>query len=170
MQLNISPLVSAAPDGATPMVGSAEPENLHEQRDSSARVSMLTPALQSRGEGIDSGVRPMAPSGAAPARTGPPRLPQELHKCNLGEVVELGPRGARIRSGKHLKGVVTLQLVTADRERIDIESEVVSSSKKGGRQYDSMLEFQNVDAHTHREILEIAMAYRPLTMRPLSGD
>ncbi len=153
---------------APPAPVSSEPEaGASETARESGPVSMLTPAINSDGQGIDSGIR--VPS-ARPTRSGPPRLPQELHKCNLGEVLELGPRGARVRTGKHLKGSVTLRLVSAENERVEIDANVASCEKKSGRQHEAMLEFQGVDPQTHRTILEIAMAYRPLTMRPLSDD
>ena len=109
------------------------------------------------------------PVSVSPARNAP-RLPQEHHKSNLGEVTELGPRGARIRCSKQQRGLVTLVLTTSDNERIELKADVVSSDKKSARNHDTILEFIDLSPRLHKQILEIAVNYRPLTMRPLSDS
>lgn len=109
------------------------------------------------------------PASVSPPRNAP-RLPQELHKSNLGEVTELGPRGARIKCSKQQKGLVTLVLTTSDNERIELKADVVSSDKKSARNHDTILEFIDLSSRLHKQILEIALNYRPLTTLPLRDD
>ncbi|MCZ6494349.1 MAG: hypothetical protein O6933_09745 [Planctomycetota bacterium] len=111
-------------------------------------------------------VRQDSPQPARTARPGKPRLPQEMLKCNFGEVVELGAEELRVNCTKDLKGTVKVELLELD-QPLKLQAEVAWSKRLGPRRFDVGLRFINVTPQQSRQIMEVAMEHRRRMVLPV---
>ncbi|MCH8164125.1 MAG: PAS domain-containing protein [Planctomycetes bacterium] len=111
-------------------------------------------------------VRQDSPQPARTARPSKPRLPQEMLKCNFGEVVELGAEEMRVNCTKDLKGTVKVELLELD-QPLKLQAEVAWSKRLGPRRFDVGLRFINVTPQQSRQIMEVAMEHRRRMVLPV---
>ncbi|MCH7720584.1 MAG: hypothetical protein IH988_06285 [Planctomycetes bacterium] len=111
-------------------------------------------------------VRQDSSQPARTARPGKPRLPQEMLKCNFGEVVELGAEEMRVNCTKDLKGTAKVELLELD-QPLKLQAEVAWSKRLGPRRFDVGLRFINVTPQQSRQIMEVAMEHRRRMVLPV---
>ena len=123
----------------------------------SARPDTSRSSVSAAGDAISSA--PEVQSDTSDSRQ-MPRMPQELLKCNLGEVVELGGDSIRIYCAKPPKtgeAVIKFEDVETD---LELRAEVLWSKKIAGRKHDVGLKFLSLMPESQKRLLRIAMQHR----------
>jgi hypothetical protein len=156
--MSAAPVARAAPHAPTTPVAPATPG-----------VTTPTSVISSETEPGPTPFPPVASAAGAPATRRMPRLPQELLVCNLGPVLELGCDGLRVHTSCVPEGLVRVTLPGSGDEPLKLPAAVESSERLSRRTHDVLLRFVDITPQMRQQVLQVAMAYRPRSARPITS-
>lgn len=97
------------------------------------------------------------PSEASDDRRAHARLAQEALTCNLGEVLNLSLGGMQVRCIRATKDKLVEVQLTFEGETINLQAEVVRSTKVGFRKHELGLRFLDVDPEIAKQLTRVSL-------------
>ena len=85
------------------------------------------------------------------------RLTQEALTCNLGEVLNLSLGGMQVRCIRAVKDKLVGVQLTYEGETIQLQAQVVRSTKVGFRKHELGLRFLDVDPETAKQLRRVSL-------------